>query len=80
MLDLLDKLAKDEPAKFRQFTDAFGNVLKEGIAEDPANRERIAKLLRFCVDEIGKHRKDGFARRLRRSHAGGPGHDLVRHR
>jgi molecular chaperone HtpG len=48
VLDLLDKLAKDEPGKFRKFTDAFGNVLKEGIAEDPANRERIAKLLRFA--------------------------------
>ncbi len=48
VLDLLEKLAKDEPEKFRKFTDAFGNVLKEGIAEDPANRERIAKLLRFA--------------------------------
>ncbi|HJT97802.1 MAG TPA: molecular chaperone HtpG, partial [Rhodanobacteraceae bacterium] len=48
VLDLLDKLAKDEPEKFRKFTDAFGNVLKEGIADDPANRERIAKLLRFA--------------------------------
>ena len=48
VLDLLDKLARDEPEKFRKFTDAFGNVLKEGIAEDPANRERIAKLLRFA--------------------------------
>ena len=48
VLDLLEKLAKDEPEKFRQFTDAFGNVLKEGIAEDPANRERIARLLRFA--------------------------------
>ena len=48
VLDLLDKLAKDEPAKFTQFTAAFGNVLKEGIAEDGANRERIAKLLRFA--------------------------------
>ena len=48
VLDLLEKLSRDEPEKFRQFTDAFGNVLKEGIAEDPANRERIAKLLRFA--------------------------------
>ena len=47
-LDLLEKLAKDEPEKFAQFTAAFGNVLKEGIAEDGANRERIAKLLRFA--------------------------------
>jgi molecular chaperone HtpG len=48
VLDLLEKLAKDEPEKFRKFTDAFGNVLKEGIAEDNANRERIARLLRFA--------------------------------
>ncbi|NCT67379.1 MAG: molecular chaperone HtpG [Rhodanobacteraceae bacterium] len=47
-LDLLEKLAKDAPEKFQQFTNAFGNVLKEGIAEDGANRERIAKLLRFA--------------------------------
>jgi len=47
-LDLLEKIAKDEPEKFQKFTAAFGNVLKEGIAEDGANRERIAKLLRFA--------------------------------
>lgn len=47
-LDLLDRLAKDETEKFAQFTSAFGNVLKEGIAEDGANRERIARLLRFA--------------------------------
>ncbi|MCK9538626.1 molecular chaperone HtpG [Dokdonella sp.] len=57
VLDLLDRLARDEPEKFRQFTNAFGNVLKEGIAEDGANRERIAKLLRFAStrdDAAGK--------------------------
>jgi molecular chaperone HtpG len=48
VLDLLEKIARDEPEKFRKFTDAFGNVLKEGIAEDHANRERIARLLRFA--------------------------------
>jgi molecular chaperone HtpG len=47
-LDLLEKVAKDEPEKYLQFTSAFGNVLKEGVAEDGANRERIAKLLRFA--------------------------------
>ncbi|HEY0178244.1 MAG TPA: molecular chaperone HtpG [Dokdonella sp.] len=47
-LDLLEKLAKDEPEKFATFQSAFGNVLKEGVAEDPANRERVAKLLRFA--------------------------------
>ncbi|WP_395682905.1 molecular chaperone HtpG [Dokdonella sp.] len=47
-LDLLEKTAKDEPEKYQQFTGAFGNVLKEGVAEDGANRERIARLLRFA--------------------------------
>ncbi|MEO7432603.1 MAG: molecular chaperone HtpG [Dokdonella sp.] len=48
VLDLLEKIAKDEPEKFQQFIAAFGNTLKEGIAEDTGNRERIAKLLRFA--------------------------------
>jgi len=48
VLDLIEKLAKDEPEKFATFYKAFGNTLKEGIAEDHANRERIAKLLRFA--------------------------------
>jgi molecular chaperone HtpG len=48
VLDLIEKLAKDDPEKFDTFYKAFGNTLKEGIAEDHANRERIAKLLRFA--------------------------------
>ena len=48
VLDLIEKLAKDEPEKFETFYKAFGNTLKEGIGEDQANRERIAKLLRFA--------------------------------
>ncbi|SCY78604.1 molecular chaperone HtpG [Nitrosospira sp. Nl5] len=36
-----------ERAKFKTFWKEFGQVLKEGVAEDYANRERIAKLLRF---------------------------------
>lgn len=47
VLDLLDKLAKDEPEKYATFWKEFGSVLKEGPAEDFANRERIGKLLRF---------------------------------
>lgn len=49
VLDLLDKLVKDEPEKFDQFWKQFGNVLKEGPAEDFVNRARIAKLLRFAT-------------------------------
>jgi molecular chaperone HtpG len=48
VLDLLDKLAKDEPEKFATFWQEFGAVFKEGVAEDFANKERIAKLLRFA--------------------------------
>jgi molecular chaperone HtpG len=48
VLDLLDKLAKDEPEKFATFWNEFGGVFKEGAAEDFANKERVAKLLRFA--------------------------------
>jgi molecular chaperone HtpG len=48
VLDLLDKIARDEPEKFATFLAGFGNTLKEGIVEDASNRERIAKLLRFA--------------------------------
>ena len=46
-LDLLGRLADNEAEKFQTFWKAFGAVLKEGIVEDPDNRERIAPLLRF---------------------------------
>jgi molecular chaperone HtpG len=48
-LDMLEKLAKDEPEKYQTFWNAFGNVLKEGPAEDYSNREAIARLLRFAT-------------------------------
>lgn len=48
-LDLLDRIAQDDPEKYATFWKEFGNVLKEGPAEDFANRDRIAKLLRFST-------------------------------
>lgn len=48
VLDLLGKMAKSEPEKYQQVWDEFGEVLKEGPAEDFGNRERVAKLLRFA--------------------------------
>jgi len=48
VLDMLSRLASEEPEKYRQFWQEFGRVLKEGPAEDAANRERIAGLLRFA--------------------------------
>jgi len=47
VLDTLEKLTKDDKDKYAIFWKEFGNVLKEGPAEDFANRERIAKLIRF---------------------------------
>ena len=47
-LDLLAKLAKDEPEKYAAFWKEFGAVLKEGVAEDFANRDKLLPLLRFA--------------------------------
>jgi molecular chaperone HtpG len=48
VLDMLEKLATDEPEKYTKFWQAFGRVLKEGVVEDFSNQERIAKLFRFA--------------------------------
>jgi molecular chaperone HtpG len=48
VLGLLEELAENQPEKYATFWREFGQVLKEGIGDDPANRERIAKLLRFA--------------------------------
>ncbi|MGZ5662678.1 MAG: molecular chaperone HtpG, partial [Usitatibacter sp.] len=47
VLSLLEELAENQKEKYGTFWKEFGRVLKEGVAEDPANREKIAKLLRF---------------------------------
>jgi molecular chaperone HtpG len=47
-LDLVARLASDEPEKYREFWREFGRVLKEGLHEDSANRERLLPLLRFA--------------------------------
>ena len=49
VLDMLKKMAQSEPDDYAKFWSAFGNVVKEGIVEDHANRDRIAKLLRFAT-------------------------------
>ncbi len=48
VLDLLEGAARERPADYLAFWAEFGNVLKEGLAEDHANRERVAGLLRFA--------------------------------
>src|SRR4051812_3777435 len=53
VLDLLDDLTADAD-KYAQFWREFGRVMKEGPAEDSANRARIAKLLRFASTQTDK--------------------------
>ncbi|NMX62543.1 molecular chaperone HtpG [Pseudomonas sp. WS 5059] len=48
VLDMLEKLAKNEPEQYKGFWKNFGQVMKEGPAEDFANKEKIAGLLRFA--------------------------------
>ncbi|MBG6241055.1 MAG: molecular chaperone HtpG [Candidatus Symbiopectobacterium sp. Dall1.0] len=48
VLQMLEKLAKDDAEKYQTFWLQFGLVLKEGPAEDGGNRDSIAKLLRFA--------------------------------
>ena len=47
VLDKLAKMADEKPDDYLTFFRQFGSALKEGIATDPANRDRVAKLLRF---------------------------------
>ncbi|MCB1625516.1 MAG: molecular chaperone HtpG [Pseudomonadales bacterium] len=47
-LDMLSKLAKDEPDRYKSFWTEFGAVLKEGLAEDPGNRDKLLPLMRFA--------------------------------
>ena len=48
LLSLLEELAENDKDKFAKFWKEFGRVFKEGVGEDYANRERIAKLARFA--------------------------------
>jgi molecular chaperone HtpG len=47
-LDMIGKLAKDDAEKYARFWKEFGQVIKEGVAEDFSNREKLLPLLRFA--------------------------------
>jgi molecular chaperone HtpG len=53
VLGMLEKIVKNDPEKYQKFWKEFGKVLKEGPAEDFANREKIGKLLRFATTHTG---------------------------
>jgi molecular chaperone HtpG len=70
ILSLLEDLAENRQDDYAKFWGEFGQVLKEGLGDDAANRERIAKLLRFAststdtqsvslADYIGRMKKEG---------------------
>ncbi|HEY8507620.1 MAG TPA: molecular chaperone HtpG [Steroidobacteraceae bacterium] len=48
VLDTLARLANEDPEKYKTFWKEFGAVLKEGLAEDPGNKDKILPLLRFA--------------------------------
>ena len=49
VLDMLLKLAADDGDEFADFWREFGSVIKEGLVEDPGNKDKLAKLLRFAT-------------------------------
>ncbi|KPW38813.1 Chaperone protein HtpG [Pseudomonas coronafaciens pv. atropurpurea] len=71
VLDMLEKLAKNEPEQYKGFWKNFGQVLKEGPAEDFANKEKIAGLLRFASTSVdGGEQSVGLAEYLARAKEG----------
>lgn len=57
VLDMLEKMAKNKPDDYQTFWDAFGQVLKEGPAEDFSNKEKVAGLLRFASTHTGNDKQ-----------------------
>ncbi|HRE16321.1 MAG TPA: molecular chaperone HtpG, partial [Rhodocyclaceae bacterium] len=51
VLSMLEDLAENKPEDYAKFWEAFGQVLKEGVGEDFANKDKIAKLCRFATTQ-----------------------------
>lgn len=58
VLDMLAKLAADDPEDYAGFWREFGQVLKEGIVEDKQNADKLARLLRFSTTHSGSEKQD----------------------
>lgn len=58
VLDMLDKMAKKEPETYQKFWDEFGNVIKEGPADDMGNKDKVAALLRFSSTHTDNAKQD----------------------
>ena len=70
VLELLAKLAKDDAAKYQNFWNEFGAVLKEGLAEDHGNREKLLPLLRFASTSSGDEEATSLAAYVARMQTG----------
>jgi molecular chaperone HtpG len=68
VLDRLHQLAADKPDDYLLFYRQFGPILKEGIASDYANRERLAKLLRFPSSQADASSPTSLDDYLKRAH------------
>jgi molecular chaperone HtpG len=75
VLGVLEDLAENRKEKYATFWKEFGRVLKEGVAEDRANQERIAKLLRFSSTHDDREEQhvslDDYVKRMK------PGQDKI---
>ena len=58
VLGMLEDMAGNEKEKYAKFWTAFGTVLKEGVGEDHANKDKIAKLLRFASTHTGSETQE----------------------
>ncbi|MGB5255701.1 MAG: molecular chaperone HtpG [Woeseiaceae bacterium] len=58
VLDMLQKMASGDADKYQTVWREFGQVLKEGVIEDHANKEKLARLLRFATTNSGKEEQD----------------------
>ena len=58
VLDMLSKMATNDPKDYEKFWKEFGQVVKEGFVEDQLNRDKLVKLLRFASTHTGTDKQD----------------------
>ncbi|MEI6706849.1 MAG: molecular chaperone HtpG [Methylococcales bacterium] len=58
VLSMLEQLVKNSPENYATFWEQFGAVIKEGPIEDHANKERVAKLIRFASTHNDSDKQD----------------------
>jgi molecular chaperone HtpG len=78
VLSMIEDMAANDAEKFAAFYAEFGAVLKEGLGEDFANRERLCQAAALCVID-DRHGECGLCR-LQGPHERRPGRDLLHHR